>query len=300
MRGPLWAGIAIIVACVPARCQELEPRAYSVSPVGLNFLVTGFGRSSGDLSFDPTLPVQDGHASLQLAIAGYARTLDFFGRSANVAVQAPYVWGNVSGVVSDVFQSVHRSGLGDPSVRFAVNLWGAPAMNARKFARYRQRTTLGASIVVTVPLGQYDPAKLVNIGSNRWAFKPELGLSRRLGRWYIDFYAGAWLFAANSNYQGRVRTQEALGSGQFHVSYNFRPRVWAAFDANFYAGGDTSINGVRTDTFQRNSRLGGTFALPLSRHNALKVSVSTGAVTRIGGAFTTVAIGYQYLWGAGL
>ena len=156
--------------------ETQEPRAYSVSPVGLNFLVTGFGRSSGDLSFDPTLPVQDGHASLQLALAGYARTLDFFGRSANVAVQAPYVWGNVSGVVSDVFQSVHRSGLGDPSVRFAVNLWGAPAMDARKFARYRQRTTLGASIIVTAPLGQYDPAKLVNIGSNRWAVKPELGL----------------------------------------------------------------------------------------------------------------------------
>jgi hypothetical protein len=173
-------------------------------------------------------------------------------------------------------------------------------MNPRKFAQYRQRTTLGASVVVTVPLGQYDPAKLINIGSNRWAVKPELGLSRRFGRWYVDFYAGAWLFAANSNYQGRVRTQEALGSGQFHLSYNFRPRVWAAFDANFYAGGDTSLNGVRTATFQRNSRVGGTVAFPLSRHNALKVSMSTGAITRIGGAFTTVAIGYQYLWGGGL
>ena len=135
---PLWAGIAITVACVPARSQELEPRAYSVSPVGLNFLVTGFGRSTGDLSFDPTLPVQDGHASLQSVSSGYVRTIDFFGRSANVGVQVPYVWGDVSGLVSDVFQSVHRSGLGDPSARFAVNLWGAPAMNARKFARYRQ------------------------------------------------------------------------------------------------------------------------------------------------------------------
>ena len=262
--------------------------------------MTGFGRSTGDLSFDPTLPVQDGNASLQTVFSGYARTLDFFGRSANVTVQVPYVWGDVSGIVSDVFQSVHRSGLGDPSVRFAVNLWGAPAMNPREFARYRQRTTLGASLVVVTPLGQYDPAKLINIGSNRWAFKPELGLSRRLGRWYLDFYAGVWLFAANSNYQGRVRTQEALGSGQFHLSYNFRPRVWAAFDANFYAGGDTSLNGVRTDTFQRNSRVGGTVAFPLSRHNALKVSVSTGAVTRIGGAFTTVGFAYQYLWGGGL
>jgi hypothetical protein len=181
-----------------------------------------------------------------------------------------------------------------------VNLRGAPAMNTREFVRFQQRTTIGASLVVQAPLGQYDPNKLVNIGSNRWAVKPEIGISRRLGHWYLDFYGGVWIIGKNSDFRGRARTQRPIGSGQFHVSYNLRPRMWAAIDANFYSGGRTFVDGVGNANLQRNSRVGGTFAFPIDRHNSLKVSVSTGVVTTVGGAFTSIAVAYQRLWGAGL
>lgn len=291
---------ALGAVCVSAWSQELEPRAYSVSPVGVNFLVAGIARSSGDLSFDPTVPIEDANATLKAAVLGYARSLDVFGRSASVAVAVPYIWGPLEGRVLGEFQSIRRSGLGDPTVRFAINLWGAPALRTPEFVKYRQKTAIWASIVLLAPLGQYDSNKLINIGSNRWAAKPELGISRRVGRWYFDIYSGVWIIGTNSNYQGRVRTQDPIGSGQFHLSYNLKPRMWAAFDANFYFGGRTYVDGLANANLQRNSRLGGTFAFPIDRHNSLKVSVSTGAVTTVGAAFTTIAIAYQHLWGAGL
>ena len=145
-----------------------------------------------------------------------------------------------------------------------------------------------------------DPNKLINIGSNRWAFKPELGLSHATGRWILDFYAGAWLFTANNNFRGQVREQKPIGTTQFHLSYNLRRRLWVGFDANFFVGGRTSVDGVRRLDLQRNSRVGTTVSVPLSRRQSVKVALSTGAFTTIGADFNAFAIGYQYLWGAGL
>ena len=173
-------------------------------------------------------------------------------------------------------------------------------MHLDEFVRWRRKTVVGASVAVVPPLGQYDPNRLVNISSNRWAFKPEVGLSRRLGDWFVDVYLGAWLFAANSNFQGRVRQQDPIVSSQLHISYNIRPRLWAAFDANFYVGGRTTVDGERRFDLQRNSRIGGTLAVPLTKRQSVKGSVSSGARTTIGAAFTSISVGYQYMWGGGL
>jgi len=282
------------------RGQQLEPRAYSVSPVGTNIVVLGYGRSTGDIAFDPSLPITDASAKINGAFAGYFRSVSFFGRSANVSVALPYVWGNLQGNVGGQFQQVRRSGLGDPSVRFAVNLYGARAMDLKKFSKYRQKTVIGASVVVVAPLGQYDPAKAINLGGNRWACKPEIGISRAVRRLSLDFYLGAWLFTANNNFQGRTRTQSPIASSQFHLSYNVKPKLWVAFDATFYAGGRTTLNGVRGNDLQRNSRIGGTLSLKLDRRQSLKFAYSRGAFTNIGADFQSVSVAYQYLWGRGL
>jgi hypothetical protein len=280
--------------------QQLEPRAYSVSPVGTNIIVLGYGRSTGDIAFDPSLPISDASATINGAFAGYFRSLDFFGRSANVSVALPYVWGNLQGNVAGQFQQVRRSGLGDPSVRIAVNLYGAPAMDLKKFSTYRQKTVIGASVVVVAPLGQYDPAKAINLSGNRWSFKPEVGISRAVRKLHLDFYLGAWLFTPNNNFQGRTRRQSPIASSQFHLSYNVKPKLWVAFDTTFYAGGRTTVNGVRGNDLQRNSRIGGTVSFRLDRRQSLKFAYSRGAFTNIGANFQAVSVAYQYLWGRGL
>jgi Putative MetA-pathway of phenol degradation len=280
--------------------QQLEPRAYSVSPVGTNIVVFGYGLSKGDLSFDPSLPITDASATINSAYAGYFRSIDFFGRSANISVALPYVWGNLQGKVEGQFQQAQRSGLGDPIVRFAVNLHGAPAMDLKKFAAYRQKTVIGASVVVVAPLGQYDPAKAINLGVNRWAFKPEVGISQAVRRMYLDFYLGAWLFRPNNNFLGRTRKQNPIVTSQFHLSYIVKPKLWVAFNATFYTGGRTTVNDVRSNDLQHNTRVGGTLSLKLDRRQSLKFAYSRGAFTNIGANFQSVSVAYQYLWGRGL
>ena len=158
--------------------QQLEPRAYSVSPVGTNVVVFAYGRSAGDLSFDPTLPIEDGKANINAPSVGYFRSFNFLGRSANLALAVPYLWGSAEGRLAGEFQAITRSGLPDTGLRFGINLVGAPAMDLKEFVNYRQKTNLGASLVVVAPAGQYDPNKLLNIGSNRWAFQAKTRTSR--------------------------------------------------------------------------------------------------------------------------
>jgi hypothetical protein len=288
---------AVLQAAFVARSQELEPRAYSVSPRGTNFLILGFARLTGDVSFDPDLPIEDASSTLHTTVLGYVRTTGIAGRSASVGLAVPYVWGSVQGLVYGAFQQARRSGLADPAFRFAINLHGGPAMNAAQFKDYKQKTNIGASVVVIAPLGQYDPKRLLNIGTNRWSMKPEIGISQRFGRWYLDLYAGTWIFTANDSFPSGVRRQKPIGIAQSNVTCVITSRVWASFNANLYTGGRTSVAGVDYANYLHNSRMGGTLAIRVTPHHSLKFNGSNGAVTNIGAAFVSVGVAYQYLWG---
>jgi Putative MetA-pathway of phenol degradation len=209
------AVILLLGGAAPTIAQELEPGAYSISPVGVNILVLSNNLSVGDLAFDPTGPIEDAKATINTSTVGYVRTLNFLGRSSNVGIVIPYAAGDLEGKYLDEFQMIYRSGLRDPLLRFAANVYGAPAMKLKEFAGYRQKTNIGASFTLTAPLGQYDPRKLLNIGTNRWSFKPELGLSQALGKWTLDFYVGVWLFTTNNDFfGGKTRKQKPIGSSQ--------------------------------------------------------------------------------------
>jgi hypothetical protein len=289
--------LAAWAAAPPLAAQELEPRAYSPSPVGANLLLVAYGRTSGDVVFDPSVPLTDVSAAVNAGTLFYARTFALLGRSASAAVVLPYAWGDVEGNVFEERRRVHRSGLADTRFRLAVNLVGGPALTPAAFAQRTPQTTLGASLVVVAPTGQYDPSKLVNIGANRWIFKPELGLSKPAGRFLFDVYAGAWLFADNPDYfGGSHREQDPLLTFQGHVSYTVKPRFWVAANATYYTGGRTTLDGVEKADLQRNSRYGVTVAVPIQRRSGVKASWSRGLTTRIGGDFETLALGYQFIW----
>lgn len=286
-----------LAAAASARAQDLEPRAYSPNPTGANFVLLGYGHSTGDIVFDPSVPITNVSAAVNQGALFYGRTFSLFGRSASAAVQLPYVWGTVEGDVGEERRQAHRSGLADLRLRLTTNLLGGPALGPKEFAARRHGTTLGASLIVVAPTGQYDPSKLVNIGTHRWAFKPELGLSHPAGRWFLELYAGAWILGDNGDfYGGSLKQQQALLAAQAHASYVFRPRLWLAVDATFYTGGQTTVDGVPKADLQRNTRYGLTLAVPVRKRSSFKLSWSRGLVTRIGGDFTSVAVGYQFLW----
>jgi hypothetical protein len=291
----------LLSTALPLCGQELEPRAYSISPVGVNVIVLTNNLLGGDVTFAPTLPVEDARATINTTGLAYVRSINFLGRSSNIGAALPFTAGNLQGIYIGEFTKVSRAGLSDLGIRFAVNLHGAPAMNLKEFAAYRQKTNIGVSLVVKAPLGEYDPTKLINIGTNRWSFKPELGLSKAIGKWTLEIYAGVWLFTDNTNFLGQyTREQDPIGSGQIHILYTIKPQLWVAFDSNFYTGGRTTVNGTVNLDLQRNSRVGGTVAIPLNRRHSLKIAYSRGAFTTIGADFQALAVGWQYLWGAGL
>ena len=296
-----WTWALLFACALPSAAQELEPGAYSVSPVGVSFFVATYNFSGGDVTFDPALPVEDAEATINTAVFAYVRSVNVMGRSGNVGIVVPYSVGHVQGSYIGELTEVDRSGFRDPLVRFAVTLYGAPAMDLKRFASYRQKTNLGVSLLAALPLGEYDPTKLINLGSNRFSFKPEIGLSRALGKWTLELYGGVWLFTDNQDFNGgKTREQAPLGSAQIHVLYTFKPRLWAAIDGNFYSGGRTTVDGQRNLDFQKNSRIGATFSFPLDAQQSLKVAFSRGAYTTIGADFTSLVAAYQFLWGAGL
>jgi hypothetical protein len=209
----------------------------------------------------------------------------------------PYVVADLHGKVSGAQREAHRSGLADSFFRFAMNIKGAPAMHLPEFAKYRQKTVIGASLSVNAPSGQYDPNILVNIGTNRWALKPEVGISHPYRRWVFEGAAGVWFYTHNTDYFGNsVRTQNPLGSIQAHVVRFLPHRSWLAFDSTFYTGGRSTVNGGLKNDYQGNTRIGVTYGISLSRRQALKFAYFSGATTRVGADIRSVSVAYQIIW----
>jgi Putative MetA-pathway of phenol degradation len=286
-----------LVGAHGASAQQLEPRAYAPNPVGVNIVGLPFTYQSGNVVTDPSLPVRDVEAKVSALTGFYDRTFSFFGRSASLLVALPYVWASVTGEVQEQERKVTRSGQGDLQLRFATNILGGPALTPQEFAHTAHETTLGASLVVSMPTGKYDGTKLINIGTNRFAFKPELGLVHPVGKWTFELYAGAWFFTANDDFfGGRRRTQDPMLVLQGHVIYTFLPGLWLAVDGTWYSGGQTTVNGAFDDDRQQNTRIGATLAVPLGRGHVLKAAWARGATVRIGQDFTTYGLTYQYRW----
>jgi hypothetical protein len=296
----LLAGLAL-AAWGAAHAQSIEPRSYSPAPVGVNFLVLALADSRGGLAFDSSSPLQNPQLHVVSPLFAYARTFGVLGRLGKIDFILPT--GRLSGSADYQGQRVERevTGAGDPLVRMTVNLVGAPAMTPQEFRSYEQDLVVGASLQVSMPLGQYDPARLLNLGSNRWAFHPELGISKAFGPWIAELAGGAVFYTTNHDFfGGHTRRQDPLVTGRANLVYNFRSGPWVSLDTTFYTGGETTLDGAHERNLQRNWRIGSTLAIPLDRRFSFKVNASRGVSARTGNNFDLVGVGLQYRWGAGL
>jgi len=283
------------------QAQSIEPRAYSNAPVGMSFFIAGYAETRGGVAFDTALPITDPQLETSSLVVGYARALDLWGKSGKFDVIVPYT--SLSGSAIYKGDPVRREieGFGDPLLRLSVNLFGAPALSAAEFKSYHQDLIVGASLQVSVPAGQYDETKLVNLGSNRWFFKPEIGASKSLGQWIVEVKGAVTLFTDNTDFfNGNKREQDPLYSVQAHAIYNFGPGIWGSLDATYFTGGRTTLDGVLNDDLQGNWRLGATLALPLDARNSVKLYASSGVSARTGNNFDLLGIAWQYRWGGGI
>jgi outer membrane putative beta-barrel porin/alpha-amylase len=293
--------VSLLAGAAPLAAQDLAPRAYIITPLHSNAVTVTWSFFNGGLNFNGTVPIANATGTYYVPILTYYHSLNFFGRSANVTASLPYGVGNFKGDVAGQAQTIYRSGLLDSNFRFSVNLLGGRAMQPKAMASWKEKRLLGVSLKVAAPTGQYSPTKLVNWGSNRWAFKPEIGYSERWGHWVLDGYAGVWFYTWNSaSFNGPVvapQTEAPIGAFEGHLSYDLMPRLWVSLDGNFWAGGITSLSGVQNlQTKQIASRIGATASIPISKHQSIKASYSDGTYVRFGGNYQSVSVAWQYSW----
>ncbi len=286
--------------------QDLAPRAYVISPLHFNTVTLTYSFYDGSINYNGVLPATGATGRYSVPILSLYHSFSFFGRSANVVGTLPYAVGDFKGTAFGAEVNLHRSGMLDSVYRFSVNLKGGPAMTPQEFVKWKQKVLLGASLKVSAPTGQYDPTKLINWGANRWAFKPEFAYSQRFkGKLVADGYFGVWFFTPNNDFWSRnafypgtrTQSQAPVSAVEGHLSYDFKQRLWASLDVNFWYGGTTTLAGVENSlSTQRNSRIGGTFSVPISKHQSLKFSYSDGTYIRFGGNYQNVSAAWQYFW----
>jgi hypothetical protein len=289
--------LASLIGGGRALAQELTPRSYAPAPIGANFLVAGYAISQGSVLTDPSLPVTNVEASIDRSILGYAHTFGLGKRTANIQVVLPYNAATFSGDVMEQSASVKKWGYGDLLVRLGWNLIGDPALKPAQFARRKPSTTFGASLTVLAPTGAYNPSRLINTGSNRWAFFPEVGFEKPMKRWFLDGSAGAWLYTNNDNFlNGHVRSQNPVVDVQALYGYEWRPGLWVSAGAVYYGGGQTSVDGVPSHNVLINGRYGLDFNAPISRAFSAHLKWSTWLTATSGGEFHSLALQLQYRW----
>lgn len=281
--------------------QSIEPRQFSNAPVGVNFLISGYAYTQGGVGVDPSLPIEKPELETSSGVLAYARSLDLWGKSGKIDCILPYTW--LAGTAEADGQPLRRyvTGFADPVIRLSVNFYGAPALTPTEFSAYRQDLIVGAALQISAPLGQYDDSRLVNIGTNRWSFRPSIGVSKAVGPWTWEAIGAVTLYTDNGDfYRGRDRSQDPLYALEAHLIRSFKSGVWASVDANYYTGGATTVDGVYKRDMQRNWRVGGTVAMPVDRRNSIKLYASDGISARTGNNYTLVGIAWQYRWGGGL
>ncbi len=288
----------MVTGLQPAPAQELEPRTYANTPTGVNMLAVAYALSSGNVLLDPTLPIENLDGTLNIGLVGYGRTFGLFKRNAKIKLFVPYAFGDWQGSVLGVPGERNARGFGDIRAKLEWNFVGAPALDSQEFQNYQQRTIVGTSVLIVAPTGEYNSDELLNLSSNRWSVRTELGVSRAIGKWALELMGNVWLFGANNNFFGGNRLeQDPLYVVKGHVVYSFRPGLWLGIGLGYGKGGRTIVNGVPRDTEQENSRFGVTFAYPFNKQHGIRVTAVTANNSGAGAEFHAFGLRYQYAWG---
>lgn len=296
----LVAVLALTCSSVAAHAQDLEPRAYVNTPVGLNFLIAGYVYSKGSVGTDPSVPLENAQVKLSTAVLAYVRTLDLWGSSAKFDVIAPHPWASGSAKMFGELRTRKVSGFNDPRLRLSILLYGAPALSLDEFRDYQPDLIVGTSLEITLPLGQCNSDRLLNNGTHRWSFKPELGISKTMGPVTLELATGVRFYTDNNDFlDGKTLELSPIYTVQGHIIYSVTAGLWVGLGGLYFTRGRSTIDGDKGKKLE-NARIGLTLALPINRCNSVKLYGSTDVYTKTGAESDILGIMWQLRWGGGL
>lgn len=293
----LWLLILCILFSKDLYSQELEARAYANLPKDMNGVAFAYAFTRGHVLANPVLPIEDFNVSTHNLATRYVHTFGLFKKLTRVSAEIPFTFMEGRLKFNGQDTSGTRTGIGDTRIQFGINLIGSPALSRKDFIKYTQKIIVGISLTTSIPTGVYYADKTVNIGGNRWGFKPEIGASKRFEHVYADGYIGTWFFTNNSSYQtSKVLKQDPLLSTQLHGVYYFKNQMLVGLDGNWFSGGKTYIDNTQNGDKINHWRLGATWATPIAKKHLVKLQFHFTLHANKGYNYKLIAIGYQYIF----
>lgn len=292
-----WLLLLCVGTCVKANSQELEARAYANLPKDLNAVAVAYAYTKGNVAVDAALPIEDFTITAHSYALRYVRTFGVVNKLARMHVTVPYIDMAGQAKLSGQDTSIARNGFGDTRVQIGINLIGSPALERKDFVQYSQKTIVGITLTTSIPTGQYYTDKRINLGTHRWAFKPEIGASKKFNNVYADAYVGMWFFESNASYlDTKILKQKPLLSTQAHVSYYFKNQSMIGIDGNWFRGGKILIDDTPSGSLIDHWRVGATCAVPFAGKHVVKLQFHTSAYSGNGTTFDVLSFGYQYVF----
>ena len=242
--------LSLLLASTSLAAQDLEPRRWTHLPVGTNNVAIGYAGQNANIYFNPLIGITDGTADINAWLARYSRSFDWAGMTARVDAILPYVSGTWRGLVNgSPGQRTIRAG-GDPWLRLSLNFYGSPALRGQEYldflANHPVRTIVGASLAVSLPWGNYDPEELINVGRNRYALRPQIGVLHQRGPWSYELTGSVYLFSDNRDFvESNKLSQEPVFAVQAHLTRNIRGDFWLGAGVAYAAGGKVELDGER-------------------------------------------------------
>ena len=300
----VWCLCVFLVLGLPILClaQELEPRRWSHLPTGINFLGAGYSYTRADIFFDPVLRIEDAEMEMHTWGVKYTRTFELLQKSSRIDFTQGYQEGRWKGLLNGAPASTKRSGLTDSVLRFAINFYGAPPLEIKEFKTYRAKvdveTIFGTALVVHLPTGDYMSDKLINLGTNRFTFRPQLGVVHNRGKWSFELTGAVWLYTDNNDfYNGRKLEKDPYFTSQIHLVYTFRPGLWASASAGYGYGGKSTLDGVEKNDRRENLAWALSAGCPITRQLGIKfVYLSSRTQESIGQDTDSIIASFNIFW----
>jgi hypothetical protein len=290
------SGISVVSA------EDLEPRRWAHLPVDTHFVGAGYGRTHADVNFDPVLKIENAELELDSWAVKYIRTFELFEKTARFDVAQGYQQGRWNGLLDGEPAEVQRNGLTDTIVRVAINFQGAPALGGKAYAEYRaankDENVAGMGLSVQLPSGEYMDDKLINIGSNRYTFRPQVGMMQTWGAWSLESTAWVVLYSDNTNfYNGKRLENDPLYVASGHLIYTYSPGVWASLSAGYDRGGRSTVDGVKKDDEREDLLFALSLGVPINRNMSVKLAyIAKRSQQLIGVDSDTFALGLSANW----
>ena len=285
-----------------AFAQELEIRRWNHLPIDRNFVTANYARTEGDIALDPVLRIENAVVEMDTWLLGYIRTFELLDKTARVEIRQAWQAGDWTGVVNGVPTSISREGWADTFVRVAVNLLGAPPLAGSEYAAYRAatkvETIVGVALGVQIPTGEYLEDKLINLGTNRYTFRPQVGVQHQHYNWTFEITGMAMIYTENTSFfDGNKLEQDPFYTIDGSVEYRFESGIWASASAGVGIGGRSTVNGIEKDDHKENYGWAVSVGFPVMRSVGFKATyLETDHWSEVGTASQTVIIGLVGSW----